>query len=98
VPALAEVRRSIRSRLPERVRLLLELAEWVGIDAACEMSVAELDALVGEMPEPVRARCAVIATSPHVFDVEGRPASVADVIRWLAMAFEEARLDRLMST
>jgi hypothetical protein len=61
VPALAALRRDAWWHLPARYRTALEIADYLGLEHALALTIAELDELRGIVPEPLRARCIALA-------------------------------------
>lgn len=92
VPGLARLRDALWWSLPARARLMLEVADYLGVERACALEVIELDALCGIVPEPLRQRCIThaacrtSAASATLFSGPAGPISLHDLIGWVAQA------------
>jgi hypothetical protein len=92
VVALAAVRGSAWWRLPARARLVLEVADYLGLEQACGLQVRRVEALFGVLPEPLRQRCLALAACGTVGSAvfsgpAGGTIERGDVVAWIADAF-----------
>jgi hypothetical protein len=102
VPALCDLRAAYWPRLAGVLRHLLELGDYVGLERAAGMSVAEFHVIRDRIPGDLWRRCARVASPLESLDAHsdgalfrdgsGRPYSLEALISTLAQAMGQARV------
>src|ERR1700692_2347792 len=84
VPALAALRRSLWGYLAQETRVILELADYIGLERVVRLDSGGLAPLVGCIPQKLwdRARA----------HIRAHPPSLDEVIARIAAGFDQSRL------
>jgi hypothetical protein len=84
VPALAPLRRNLWGYLAQETRVILELADYLGLERTVRLDSSGLDALVGRIPQRLWDRAQV--------HLRAHPPSIDEVIATIAAGFDQSRL------